>query len=78
MSETTVMKDDRYFSRYAKESESRGIKMRLIGHWIDLAAYYAGSDGNAWMWHNSGQWVNEGPLNEFIELFPKRHKGLLY
>lgn len=75
----TEMKDDRYFSRYAAESEHRGITMKLIGHWIDLAAYYSGSDGNAWMWHVcTSSWVNQGPIAQFIEQFPKRTRGLLH
>lgn len=51
---------------YAKQTTAYGKTMTLIGSWIDLAAYYAGDDGNAWMYHTStNSWVNQGELNEF-------------
>ncbi len=51
----------------ARETEHNGIKMVLIGHWCDLAAYYKGSDGNAWCYHTSGRsWTNEGGLCDFL------------
>lgn len=53
------------WKNYAKETEAHGIKMRLIGGWMDLAAYYAGSDGNAWSYQSG--WSNCGPLAEFIK-----------
>lgn len=37
--------------------------MTLIGYWIDLAAYYRGSDGNAWSYQS--RWTNCGPVAEF-------------
>lgn len=49
---------------YAKETTFEQIKMRLIGGWIDLAGYYAGSDGNAWSYQSG--WSNQGPLSEFV------------
>ena len=56
---------DRHRERYAKETDFNGIEMRLIGHWVDLAAYYRGSDGNAWAWQSG--WSNRGPCEQFIE-----------
>ena len=50
-------------NRYAKQTNFNGIKMTLIGGWNDLAAYYAGSDGNAWS-HQMG-WSNQGPIDAF-------------
>lgn len=63
-------------NRYAKEAWDGDIKMKLIGHWIDLAAYYEGSDGNAWKWQ--GRFVNEGPIAEFRATFSTRRRGQLY
>lgn len=57
------MTPDTNQSRYAKESEHAGINMTLIGYWIDLAAYYSGSDGNAWAWQSG--WSNQGPIDAF-------------
>ena len=39
--------------------------MTLIGGWVDLAAYYAGSDGNAWIHQSS--FSNAGPVDDFKE-----------
>jgi hypothetical protein len=52
-----------YLERYSKATEHDGISMTLIGYWIDLAAYYAGSDGNAWAFQM--RWANCGPVEEF-------------
>lgn len=52
-----------YLNRYAKETDFNGIKMTLIGGWSDLAAYYSGSDGNAWS--HQGNWLNQGPVEQF-------------
>lgn len=57
------MNADRYANRYARTSEHRNIRMTLIGYWIDLAAYYRGSDGNAWSYQSG--WTNCGPVDEF-------------
>ena len=57
------MKADTYAARYARTSEHHGIRMELIGYWIDLAAYYRGSDGNAWSYQS--RWTNCGPVDEF-------------
>lgn len=57
------MNPDTYASRYARTSEHMGITMTLIGYWIDLAAYYRGSDGNAWAYQS--RWSNCGPVEEF-------------
>lgn len=67
-----------YTKQFAKETDHAGIRMTLIGQWQDLAAYYAGSDGNAWMWHDcTHHWVNQGELAEFKSVFPKRYRGEL-
>lgn len=34
-------------SRFGLTAEHRGISLRLIGDWQDLAGYYEGDDGNA-------------------------------
>lgn len=54
---------DIWKTKYAKDTEWHGIKLRLIGGWSDLAAYYAGSDGNAWALQSG--FVNQGPVDEF-------------
>lgn len=63
---------------YAARTEHNGVSMRLIGYWSDLAAYYEGSDGNAWCWNACAHsWANEGPLRPFYDAFPTRHRGEL-
>ena len=52
-----------YTERYARKTEWNGIKMTLIGGWIDLASYYAGDDGNAWVHQSS--FCNVGPIEQF-------------
>ena len=68
--------------KFAATTELNGIRLTLIGHWSDLAAYYAGSDGNAWMFHTGstygGPWSNLGPLAKFREMFSKKHRGTLF
>lgn len=64
-----------YTKDFAKQTSHAGIDMVLIGQWQDLAAYYAGSDGNAWCWQ--GRWSNEGPLPEFRATFNQRRRGQL-
>jgi len=63
------MNADTYARRYSRTSEYSGIRMTLIGYWIDLAAYYRGSDGNAWSFGSAGsygsRWTNCGPVEEF-------------
>jgi hypothetical protein len=66
---TTLQAKDRYQSRYAVTAEKDGIRMTLIGHWVDLAAYYAGSDGNAWAFQS--RWTNMGPVEAFKERLAK-------
>lgn len=40
--------------------------MRLIGCWIDLAAYYLGADGNVWSWSACTHgWSNCGDAETF-------------
>ena len=64
--------------KFSETTTHNGINMQLIGQWIDLAAYYRGSDGNAWLFHNSGHsWVNEGDCAEFIANFKQRRRGKL-
>jgi len=48
-----------YNKQYATFTEYKGIKMELVGQWIDLAAYYKGSDGNYWAYQS--KFVNQGP-----------------
>jgi hypothetical protein len=57
------MNPDTYASRYSRITEHQGITMTLIGYWIDLAAYYRGSDNNAWAYQS--RWTNCGPAEEF-------------
>lgn len=68
--------------RYSLESEHRGIRMKLIGEWIDMAAYYEGSDGNAWAYQKLGGpgngWTNEGDISTFRATFGKRRRGYLF
>jgi len=65
--------------RYAVETECHGITMRLIGEWIDLAAYYSGSDGNAWTYSaTTGGWSNGGDLESFRASFERRYRGALF
>lgn len=54
----------RIWKESAKETEAHGVKLSRIGGWIDLAIYYAGSDGNAWS-YQSGHWTNMGELEAF-------------
>jgi len=42
---------------------TKDVKLTLIGGWIDLAGYYAGSDGNAYSLQDS--YVNMGALDDF-------------
>lgn len=65
---------------YTESIEYNGIKMTLIGSWIDLAAYYSGSDGNAWMFHTSTRsWVNQGECEEFkARLLANKIRGVLH
>lgn len=77
--QTEALGNDLYRSKYSPVTEHNGIKMTLIGNWIDLAAYYSGSDGNVWVWSfcTSG-WSNEGPESEFRVTFDKRRRGKLF
>lgn len=64
---------------YARETIYHFIDMRLIGHCWDLAAYYAGSDRNAWQWSAcTGGWSNLGPLEQFISTFSQKRRGELF
>jgi len=45
--------------RWAEKTKYRGIDMELVGTWLDLSAYYKGSDGNYWS-YQSGRWSNQG------------------
>ncbi len=66
-------------TQYSEQTEHNGIKMSLIGFWMDLAAYYSGSDGNAWCFSSCTHgWTNEGPLKPFIETFSKRRRGVCF
>lgn len=65
-----------YFSRSTVHNR---INMVLIAFWIDLVAYYEGSDGNVWAWHNgAGGWSNAGEVKEFRAQFAAgRYRGKL-
>lgn len=54
-----------YRKRYSPMLEQDGIKMKLIGGWMDLSAYYSGTDGNVWTLY-SGRLTNSGNYSEFI------------
>jgi hypothetical protein len=51
-------------SRFALATDHRGIEMTLVGYWVDLGAYYRGSDGNYWSFGTGagygGNWSNQG------------------
>lgn len=73
------MKNSNFRDMYSPTFNKDGIKMKFIGNWQDLVAYYEGSDGNAWAYHKSGgSWSNKGDINEFREVFSGRYRGELY
>jgi len=45
---------------WSKVTSHNGIEMTLVGTWVELAAYYRGSDGNYWRYSNR-RFVNCGP-----------------
>lgn len=62
--------------KFGMHGEFKGIQMRRIGGWLDLCAYYAGSDGNAWAYQSG--WSNCGPLDQFANTERLlRHRGEL-
>lgn len=67
--------------RFAKTHETRkGVKLRLIGQWKDLAAYYEGEDGNAYSFSAcivGAGFVNCGPVAEFRATFNGKYRGEL-
>lgn len=68
-----------YTKQFAQETESRGIRMTLVGQWADLVAYYRGTDGNAWSWSGcTGSWSNEGEYADFVRTFSQRRRGHLF
>lgn len=67
--------------RFAKTYDHKGITLRLIGEWADMAAYYEGSDGNAWSFSASvpgARPSNCGPIAEFRATFASRRRGQLF
>ena len=69
-------------SRFAKTYETaKGVKLKLIGEWQDLAAYYEGEDGNAWSFSAcvpGARPVNCGPIAEFRDTFKGKFRGELF
>lgn len=51
--------------RFSRQTETGNIKLVLIGGWQDLAAYYAGDDGNAWKLQGNSSFTNCGELEGF-------------
>lgn len=65
--------------RYAQSAEtSKGVKLRLIGYWVDLAAYYEGDDGNAYSCGVTGRFSNCGEIGAFRSNFKTRFRGELF
>lgn len=66
-------------SRFGLTAEHRGISLRLIGDWQDLAGYYEGDDGNAWsVSAGTGRFVNCGEIETFRANFAARFRGRLF
>lgn len=65
---------------FSNTSEHGGIQMTIIGSLSDLAAYYSGTDGNAWMFHTSGHsWVNQGEVEAFKKrVINKQIRGVIH
>jgi hypothetical protein len=61
---TTLATGTENACRFARTAEHRNVEMTLVGFWIDLAAYYRGSDGNYWSFGTGagygGNWCNLG------------------
>jgi hypothetical protein len=63
---------------FSTETEYNGVRMVLAGQWADLAAYYRGDDGSAWIYnHCTGRWSNGGDYAEFVSRFKGRYRGTL-
>lgn len=54
----------KYHREYSNTTHHDEIAMILIGQWQDLAAYYEGSDGNAWSYQSG--WSNQGNIEAFL------------
>ena len=66
-------------SKFRRSAEHNGIELDLIGDWADLAAYYAGADGNAWSFSAAtGRFSCCGELAEFLAAFAQRYRGRLF
>lgn len=66
-----------YRDKFSKEVTTRGITMKMVGGWLDLVAYYSGSDGNCWSYSQlcgcGDGWVNNGPMPTFRTRFSEGH-----
>lgn len=66
-------------SRYSHHATHNGIGLRLIGEWLDLAAYYTGTDGNAWAFNvATGRFSNCGEIGFFRANFANHWRGELF
>lgn len=43
--------------RWARETDRKGIPMKLVGTWQDILAYYEDPDGNVWSVSTHGGWT---------------------
>lgn len=64
---------------FSSNHEHEGINLTLVGQWQDLAAYYRGDNGSAWIYnHCTRGWTNAGTYAEFIERFSNgKYRGKL-
>lgn len=58
--------------KFSTDIDKDGIKLTLAGQWQDLAAYYRGDDGSAWIYSACTRgWSNAGSYEDFIARFSK-------
>lgn len=65
---------------FGTEAYKDETKLRLIGYWQDICAYYVDDATNTvWQWYNSNPrvWSNCGELDSFVDTFAKRRRGIL-
>lgn len=64
---------------FSINTEHNGINMTLVGQWQDLAAYYRGDNGSAWIYnHCTRGWSNAGSYEEFLARFQRKfYRGKL-
>ena len=64
--------------QFSATHERDGVHLTLVGQWQDIAAYYRGDDGNAWIYnHCTRGWSNGGDYAEFVRTFTGRRRGQL-